>query len=215
MAGCGTQSSSLADKVRIGQWLDSLRILVVFPHPNELMILLAGMAPARWAAGSAQPRAAATFSPWGDPCARTQHPRVKIEFQLPISGQCEHADRGDLTARQAPACPGKPGQVAGEGHVQSPRADTPQPSRLRHEPMSPSSGHRRDSGATLEPGDNAPALSHGCRLPKPPRREGGIGSSSPPMGLLLLPATSAQQQLPGSAREPQDLGEEAAGARLH
>lgn len=48
-------------------------------------------------------------------------------------------------------------------------------------------------------------------------QEGEAGSLSPPMGLVLLPATSAQQQLRGSSSrpEPRDLGEEAAGARLH
>lgn len=48
-------------------------------------------------------------------------------------------------------------------------------------------------------------------------QEGEAGSLSPPMGLVLLPATSAQQQLRGSSSrpEPRDLDEEAAGARLH
>lgn len=38
--------------------------------------------------------------------------------------------QGDLTARQVPACPGKPWQVAGRGHVSTPRLATLRPSRL-------------------------------------------------------------------------------------
>lgn len=72
MTGCGTQSSGLADEVRISQWLDSLRILEVFSNLNELMILLAGPAPARCARGQL-----AVPSPWGNPCG---HPVLGLSI---------------------------------------------------------------------------------------------------------------------------------------
>lgn len=82
--------------------------------------------------------------------------------------------------------------------------------------MSPSSGHRRDSGATLEPQDNTLALTHGCRLPKPPRRE-RPGHCPLPWGWCCFqrPLPSRSSEAPAAGPEPQDLGEEVAGARLH
>lgn len=73
----------------------------------------------------------------------------------------------------------------------------PSPPRLHHVPMSPSSGHRRDSGATLEPRDNTLALTHGCGLPKPPMREGsGPGHRPLPWGWCRF-----QRPLPGKSFE--------------
>lgn len=127
-------------------------------------------------------------------------PRVKIAIQLPISGQRERSDRGDLTARQVPACPGKPGQVAGGGPVLSSWPDSP--ARVR----SPCP-HAQVTDATQVPPwslEITPGPESRLQIAKATSEGGtgtGAGSSSPPMGLVPLPAPSAPpERTPGLGR---------------
>lgn len=134
--------------------------------------------------GSVQPGGlGGTFCPWGHPCAQTQHPRVKIEMQLPICGQCELPGRVTSLPGKSQHVQASPGRWQERDTFCHPDRTPPSPPRLFPVPLSPSSGHRRDSGATLEPQDNTLALTHGCRLPKPPAREGpGPGHRPLPWG---------------------------------
>lgn len=108
----------------------------------------------------------------------SEHPRGKTETQLPIRWQPQR-EQGDLIARQVPACPGKPRQVQGMGHVPTPGPATLSPARLRHAPRSPSSSRRGGPGATMQ-------LRPESRLRAAERGRTGARSPSPPTGVAPL-----------------------------